>query len=76
MDMAVIAVILGGLFGFANFLAALIIYDMGFFAAIGIYSASGTLLALCIILLTAGLQMLAAREPMGLQTRDTSSQQF
>ncbi len=71
--MAVVAVIMGGLFGFANFLAALLIYDLGLLVSVGIYSASGTLLALGIILLTSLMQVFAARGPLQLNPQDSSS---
>lgn len=74
--MAIFAVITGGLFGFVSFLAALLIFDLGFLAALGIYSASGTLLSIAIIALTCLTQTIAARMPVPLHRQDASSEQF
>ena len=76
MDMALVAVILGGLFGFANFLAALFIYDAGFVTALGIYSASGIVFALCIIFLTLAFQTLLPQQRPRTIPREPSTQQF
>ncbi|MEM9584148.1 MAG: hypothetical protein AAGA08_13640 [Pseudomonadota bacterium] len=74
--MALIAVILGGLFGFANFLLAIFVFETGFLSALGIYSASGILLSLSIIALTLALQAIMPDHARALQRREPSAHRF
>ncbi len=73
--MALVAVILGGVFGFANFLVALIVYDASFFAALGIYSLSGLLLACAMLALASIIKAVSPERATALSNAKPSTQQ-